>query len=408
MSERMQNRLLVIDDEVGICEFVGEVASDLGFEARLTTMVGEFRTALNDFEPSVIVMDLQMPDLDGVELLRELSERGCTAQIILMSGMDSRVLSTAEHLGKSLGLKMLGLQPKPIMLDDLEAMLSKVLVSGRRTTVADLKQALVSGQFHVHYQPKARRVGQSWQVDSAEALIRWRHPRFGLMLPEEFIPLAESTGMIGEMTDFVFKSVADQVRRWRTQNRDFKVAVNCSAALINDLLFPDRLAGFLKEAGVDPSAIVVEITESAAMSDPTLTMDILTRLRLKNFGLSVDDFGTGYSSLVQLHQMPFNELKIDSSFVREMVDDSEARTIVEALVMMAKKLGLQVCAEGVETSQALDFLGKLNCDSIQGFLISPAVSAQRFLEVVDAWNAHGDPSQKPDNVILMRANTKED
>jgi EAL domain-containing protein (putative c-di-GMP-specific phosphodiesterase class I) len=150
------------------------------------------------------------------------------------------------------------------------------------------------------------------------------------------------------------------------------------------------------------------LTESAAMLDPQLTMDILTRLRLKNFGLSVDDFGTGFSSLAQLYRMPFSELKIDSSFVREIVQDPEAHTIVETLVVMAKKLGMQVCAEGVESSEALALLGEMNCDSVQGFLISPAVPPQRFLKVAPAWNSHGDMTDKGSNVIKMRSSPGED
>ena len=408
MSEENQNRLLVIDDEVGICEFVGEVASDLSFDVRLTTRVDEFRSELAGFSPSVIVMDLQMPDIDGIELLRELAAGGCSATVLLMSGMDSRVLSTAEHLGKSLGLRMSGVLPKPIMLDDLEAMLDKALSSARRITAADLEFALDSQQIHVYYQPKARRMGNGWRVDAAEALVRWRHPRFGLMLPDEFIPLAERTGLIGALSDFVFKEVANQIRNWQNVDRHFKVAVNCSAALINDLHFPDRLAEIFKQAHVDPSMLVVELTESTAMSDPQVTMDILTRLRLKNFGLAVDDFGTGFSSLSQLYRMPFNELKIDLSFVREMVSDPEAYTIVETLIVMAKKLGMQVCAEGVENSEALALLGDMNCDAVQGFLISPAVPANRFPEVAMAWNSHGDPSNKGDNVIRMRSKTSDD
>ncbi len=408
MSEENQNRLLVIDDEGGICEFVGEVAADLRFDVRLTTRVDEFRSELAGFRPSVIVMDLQMPDIDGVELLRELAAEGCGASVILMSGMDSRVLSTAEHLGKSLGLKMSGVLPKPIMLEDLEAMLDKALSSARRITAADLEFALDSRQIHVYYQPKARRIGNGWRVDAAEALVRWRHPRFGLMLPDEFIPLAERTGLIGALSDFVFKEVASQIRTWQNMDRHFKVAVNCSAALINELHFPDRLAEIFKQAHVDTSMLVVELTESTAMSDPQVTMDILTRLRLKNFGLAVDDFGTGFSSLSQLYRMPFNELKIDLSFVREMVTDPEAHTIVETLVVMAKKLGMQVCAEGVENSEALALLGDMNCDSVQGFLISPAVPASRFLEVAMAWNSHGDPSNKGDNIIRMRSKTSDD
>lgn len=403
MTEQNSNRLLVIDDEEGICEFVAEVATDLGFVAHLTTRVEDFRNELTDFDPTIIVLDLQMPDIDGVELLRELAAQECEAQIVLISGMDLRVLSTAEHLGKSLGLKMLGVLCKPIMLDDLEAMLETAASHGRSISASDLNLALELGQFQVYYQPKARRIASGWRVDAAEALVRWRHPKFGLMLPNEFIPLAESSGVIGPLTDFVFRQVARQISAWQAEGHNYKVAVNCSVALINDLHFPDRLAGFLRECDVDPAMVVVELTESAAMLDPQLTMDILTRLRLKNFGLSVDDFGTGFSSLAQLYRMPFNELKIDSSFVRDMVKDAEAHTIVETLVVMAKKLGMQVCAEGVENSEALALLGEMNCDSVQGFLISPAVSAQRFVNVAPAWNSHGDPTDKGANVIHMRS-----
>ena len=403
MTEQNSNRLLVIDDEEGICEFVAEVATDMGFDAHLTTRVNDFRIEFNEFNPSIVVLDLQMPDIDGIELLRELAAQDCQAHIVLISGMDSRVLSTAEHLGKSLGLNMLGAMCKPIMLEDLEAVLEKAASSGRSVTASDLQLALELGQIQVYYQPKARRIASGWRVDAAEALVRWRHPKYGIMLPNEFIPLAESSGVIGPLTDFVFREVANQIREWGEEGHDYKVAVNCSVALINDLHFPDRLAGFLKDAGVDPSMVVVELTESAAMLDPQLTMDILTRLRLKNFGLSVDDFGTGFSSLTQLYRMPFNELKIDSSFVREMVNDAEAQTIVETLVVMAKKLGMQVCAEGVESSEALALLGEMNCDSVQGFLISPAVPPQRFVKVAPAWNSHGDPTDRGANVIRMRA-----
>jgi EAL domain-containing protein (putative c-di-GMP-specific phosphodiesterase class I)/CheY-like chemotaxis protein len=408
MTEQNSNRLLVIDDEEGICEFVAEVATDLGFAARLTTRVEEFRTEFKDFNPTIIVMDLQMPDIDGIELLRELAAQDCEAQIVLISGMDSRVLSTAERLGKSLGLKMLGVLCKPIMLEDLEATLEKAASNVRSISESDLTLALELGQIQVYYQPKARRIGSGWRVDAAEALVRWRHPKYGLILPNEFIPLAESSGVIGPLTDFVFREVARQIGIWQEEGHSFKVAVNCSAVLIDDLHFPDRLAGFMKEFDVDPAMVVVELTESAAMMDPQLTMDILARLRLKNFGLSVDDFGTGFSSLAQLYRMPFNELKIDSSFVGEMVKDAEAQTIVETLVVMAKKLGMQVCAEGVESSEALALLGEMNCDSVQGFLISPAVPAHRFLKVAPAWNSHGDPTEKGANVVKIRSSPRED
>jgi len=414
MSQSNQNRLLVIDDERGICEFVGEVAADLGFDVRLTTRVDDFRSQLKSFQPTLVAMDLQMPEVDGIELLRELAEGNVSAQVILMSGMDARVLSTAERLGKSLGVKMLGVLPKPMLLEDLEATLDKALVSARHIGPEELRQALAEGQIHVYYQPQVRRIEGAWVVDAAEALARWRHPRFGLILPDEFITLAEESGLIGELTDHVIRTVAVQAREWDEAGHRFRVAVNCSALLINDLRFPDRISECLKQHGVDPAMIMVEITESAAMSDPQVTMDILARLRVKNLGLSVDDFGTGFSSLKQLYRMPFNEIKVDSSFVRDMTEDREARTIVETVIFLAKKLGMSVCAEGVENAEVLTALGALDCDAAQGYLISPPVPAGRFLEVVAKWNQRGVARLVPtqdsqrENVVRLRSGNKQD
>lgn len=414
MSQKNQNRLLVIDDERGICEFVGEVATDLGFDVRLTTRVDDFRSQLESFQPSLVALDLQMPDVDGIELLRELAAGDCSAQVVVMSGMDARVLATAERLGKSLGLKMLGVLPKPMMLEDLEGTLDKALVNSRHISAEELSEALAAGQIQVYYQPQVHLEDGSWVVNSAEALARWRHPRFGLILPDEFIGLAEESGLIGTLTDHVFREVVAQVKQWSGQGHHFRVAVNCSAHLINDLRFPDRVSDILKQHGVDPALIMVELTESAAMSDPQVTMDILARLRVKNLGLSVDDFGTGFSSLKQLYRMPFNELKIDCSFVRDMIEDAEARTIVETVIFLAKKLGMRVCAEGVENPEALAMLAQLDCDSVQGYLVSPPVPASRFLEVSDKWSKRGVarfvPSQDSQrkNVVHLRSTAKSD
>jgi EAL domain-containing protein (putative c-di-GMP-specific phosphodiesterase class I)/CheY-like chemotaxis protein len=414
MSQKNQNRLLVIDDERGICEFVGEVATDLGFDARLTTRVEDFRAQLRSFEPSLVALDLQMPDVDGIELLRELAAMECSAQVIVMSGMDARVLATAERLGKSLGLKMLGVLSKPMMLDELESTLDKALVNGRHISAEELEEALSDGQIQVYYQPQVYMHEGEWVVNSAEALARWRHPRFGLVLPDEFIPLAEESGLIGPLTDHVFRTVVAQVKEWSDEGHKLRVAVNCSAHLLNDLRFPDRVSDILKQHGVDPALVMVELTESAAMSDPQVTMDILARLRVKNLGLSVDDFGTGFSSLKQLYRMPFNELKIDCSFVRDMTEDAEALTIVETVIYLAKKLGMRVCAEGVESPEALAMLAELECDTVQGYLVSPPVPASRFLEVSAKWSKRGvarfvpGPDSQRKNVVQLRSTAKSD
>ncbi len=383
------NRLLVLDDEPGICEFVGEVAEGLGFEVSLTTQAAEFRRRVSSFEPSVVVLDLQMPEADGIEQLRFLGETGCDAKVLVVSGMDTRVLATAEHLGRSLGVDMLGTQQKPLMLDALEATLERALVSQRTITAADVRRGLDEHEFTVYYQPKASRIEGRWVIDAVEALVRWKHPKLGLVLPDEFVAVAEDNDLIAAMTDLVFRDAIANCASWRDAGTPFAVAVNFSPRLLTDLAFPDRLNDLIKEFGADPALLIVEVTESAAMIEPATTMDILTRLRVKNFGLSVDDFGTGFSSLKQLYRMPFNEIKVDSSFVREMERDPEARTIVETVVYLAHKLGMTACAEGVENENTLEILAELGCDRVQGYLISQPVPADRIAEIAASWNDSG-------------------
>lgn len=383
------NRLLVLDDEPGICEFVGEVAEGLGFEVSLTTQAAEFRRRVSSFEPSVVVLDLQMPEADGIEQLRFLGETGCDAKVLVVSGMDTRVLATAEHLGRSLGVNMLGTQQKPLMLDVLEATLERALVSQRTITAADVRRGLDKHEFTVYYQPKASRIDGRWVIDGVEALVRWKHPKLGLVLPDEFVAVAEDNDLIAAMTDLVFRDAIANCASWRDAGTPLAVAVNFSPRLLTDLAFPDRLNDLIQEFGADPALLIVEVTESAAMIEPATTMDILTRLRVKNFGLSVDDFGTGFSSLKQLYRMPFNEIKVDSSFVREMERDPEARTIVETVVYLAHKLGMTACAEGVENENTLEILAELRCDRVQGYLISQPVPADRIAEIAASWNDSG-------------------
>src|SRR5690606_35456076 len=169
---------------------------------------------------------------------------------------------------------------------------------------------------------------------------------------------------------------------------------NWSPQLLNDLAFPDQVARMAAQVGADARRIVFEVTESAAMFDPGTTMDVLTRMRVKNFGLSIDDFGTGYSSLKQLYLMPFSELKIDTSFVRDIFAHDDARTMVETMVLLAHKLGLTACAEGVETQEILDFLDSVGCDRAQGYFIGRPMPGARLGEEVRRWNAqHADASR---------------
>jgi EAL domain-containing protein (putative c-di-GMP-specific phosphodiesterase class I) len=313
------------------------------------------------------MLDLQMPGTDGVELIRELGRHGLRAPVLISSGMDQRVLGSAEQLGLSYGLKMVGLVQKPIMLADLESILERHLASERVPTAPELRRALDRHQLVTHYQPKLRFEDDAWRIHGVEALIRWQHPDLGLVYPDAFIGLAEETGLIAALTDFVLQDGVRQLGAWLAQGVALDLAVNLSPRLVRELDFPDRLADLMREHRVDNARLTLEITETAALEEPARTRDILTRLRVKGFGLSLDDFGTGYSSLTQLYRMPFSELKIDKSLGMELHSSREARTMTRSLIDLAHNLGLKVCTEGVETAAALQFLQAAGADFVQGF-----------------------------------------
>ena len=379
------NRLLIVDEDGAVADFVAAVARKVGYTVASVRSGAGFVQLLESFQPSLIVMDLHLSDTDGVELLRSLGARACTASVVLMSA-DERVLSAAHELGVSHGLAMCGTLEKPIVVADLQTKLAAMLHQSSELDTDDLRRGIANNEFVPYYQPKASLVQSGWIIDGVEALARWQHPRLGLVMPHEFIPLAEQTGLIGDLTNVMLNAALRQVRAWREQGLRLTCAVNLPPSLVTDLTFPDRVAALLAENEVDGSQLVLEITETATIQNPTTTMAILTRLRVKRVGLSLDDFGTGYSSLTQLYQMPFNEMKIDKSLVMNVPHSREANTMVGSLIELGHNLGLKICAEGVENRAALDMLAIMGCDRCQGYFISRAVPAADIVSFATQWN----------------------
>lgn len=389
----LQNRLLVVDDEPAICSLIQRVAESLGFIVQCLNDSARFLEMVTEFQPSLLIIDLKMPDCDGIELLQKLKEGQCEAQVIVISGMDQRVLNTAEKLGRSQGLRMAGVLHKPLKRAELELKLNAALSDANVFSRNTIQAAIGNRELVVHYQPKASRTSNAWTVDGGEALVRWQHPVQGLLLPGKFLPYVEEYGLIGELTDYVLEQTIRQLAAWKNKGMAVRVAVNLSASLIADITFPQRMAVLLKKHGVPGSMLALELTESTAMADATKAMDIFLRLCVNDISLSIDDFGTGFSSLQQLYQLPFDELKIDRMFACRLPDDDEAATIVRATVEMAHALNIKVCAEGVETSDALKFLESVKCDRVQGYLISPAVPPAEFEDSFDSWNEQLLPSK---------------
>jgi EAL domain-containing protein (putative c-di-GMP-specific phosphodiesterase class I) len=333
-----------------------------------------------------------MPELDGVEVLRMLGDESCEAGIFLVSGMDDRTLSAAQKFGTSIGLRMLGTLQKPFSPEELLQRLRAAKSLGQALTAADLDCAIHNGELVIYYQPTLRRFADNtWDIDTVEALVRWEHPERGVLTPESFLRLGETSGLVRQMTDVVLQRSLEQLRAWQATGLDLGLRVNIPALLISDINFPDRLETLLAEHNIYPSLLTLEVTETATLEKHPDTTDILTRLRVKEVNLALDDFGVGYSSLTQLFQLPFNEMKVDTELGKQIPHSAEVRAIVATLIDLAHKLNLDVCIEGIESEEALDFVGSAGCDSAQGYLISVPVPASDVESVVSKWTQkHAD------------------
>jgi EAL domain-containing protein (putative c-di-GMP-specific phosphodiesterase class I)/CheY-like chemotaxis protein len=391
MAER-EPVLLALDDDRDIAETLCEIGTRAGFRAIASTEPARLRELVAAAQPDVIILDLQMPGEDGVSALRHLADAHSTAKIFLVTGMDERTIAAAEQYGLRRGLGVLGTLQKPFDPDELLARLERAHAAIRPLTAKDLELAIDNGELVVHYQPIIQRFADnSWDVCAVEALLRWNHPIRGLLTPDSFVSLGEAHGLSRAMTDFVLQRGIEQLKAWQSLRLRIGLRVNIAATLISDVLFPDRLEAMLVEQSLDPDLLALEITETAMLEQTPDAFDILTRLRIKNIGLAIDDFGIGYSSLTQLFRMPFNEMKIDRSLVGRIVEAKEAWIMVDALVSLAHKLNLTVCAEGVENLATLEALGRFGCDFAQGYYISTPVPAAEIPKII----AHWDEQQRP-------------
>jgi EAL domain-containing protein (putative c-di-GMP-specific phosphodiesterase class I)/CheY-like chemotaxis protein len=378
------NKLLIAEHDAAAAVAIGKAAKDAGFAVATAASGPSFVQLLESFHPSLIVLAADSPDIGCADLLTSLAARACTANVLLVGS--GAALSAAHDLGVRRGLALCGALEKPLAGAELTAKLSALLHRGADLDADDLRRGIAGGELTPHFQPKVSRAAGGWIVDGVEVLARWQHPRLGLVLPNRFIPLAERTGIIADVTSAMLNAALRQLRVWQDEGLHLSCAVNLPPGLVTDSSFPDRVAAALTDSGVDGKSLVLELTETATIQNPTTTMAILTRLRVKGIGLSLDDFGTGYSSLTQLFEMPFSEMKIDKSLVMNMPQRREATMMIGSLIELAHNLGLKVCAEGVENREALDALASMKCDRCQGYFISRAIPAAEVASFATRWN----------------------
>jgi EAL domain-containing protein (putative c-di-GMP-specific phosphodiesterase class I) len=238
----------------------------------------------------------------------------------------------------------------------------------RLSLMVDLRQGIRDDQMVLHYQPKVNMHERC--ISGFEALVRWQHPRLGLLAPVEFIGFAEMGETIHALTNWVIDTALAELRRWQDDGYDLSVSLNISTRNLVDRAFPDTLKGMISKHGVEADRIELEITESSLISDPERTQSSLEQIAALGVALSIDDFGTGYSSLSYLKRLPVQAIKIDRSFVTDMLADQQDMVIVRSTINMARNLGLTVVAEGAEDQATYDTLRGMGCDFVQGYYIS--------------------------------------
>ncbi len=377
-QRRLGSRLLV---ELG----VGSVMeASGGFEAL------EILRAMEK-PPDVVLVDLDMPGMDGVEFIGLIAQHRLAPAIAVVSAMDAALLHAVQVMAEALGLRVLGSVPKPLSRDRLGQVLNllesepvaKVPYAVVETTVEQVRAAFESGQIVAYFQPQAEM--HNGKIVSVEALARWVQPDGQVLSAVHFMPLVEAHGMIEAFTERMLGLSCEWQQRWSTEGDRLKVSVNISAQNLTGPEIADNYERIVRSHGMRPPDVVLEVTESALMSDTARGLAMLARLRLKGFGLSVDDFGTGYSSLAQLSEIPFTELKIDRGFVHRSPEQPRKVAMIETSLDLARKLGLKVVAEGIETIKEWQLLAQRGCDLAQGYLISAAVPGDRLLEAIERW-----------------------
>ena len=338
----------------------------------------------------IIISDLDMDGMDGMEFVRHLGESGAPISIILASALERKLLASIATMAEAYGIRLLGVLEKPLTPRKLlpliplhrPAVPEPVAARELEFTLEELGRGLREDEFEPYFQPKIHLA--TGKVKGAEALARWRHPRLGILAPARFIHTMESGGLIDEISWLMLRKSAASCHAWRASGIDATVSVNLSVLSLGDVDIAERVTELVKSQGLEPAHMILEVTESSATHEVGKALENLARLRMKGFGLSIDDYGTGYSSMQQLARIAFTELKIDRSFVAKATKDSTARVILKSSVKMAKQLNMNSVAEGVETRADFDLVCRLHCDMAQGYFIAKPMPYNDFL----AWDRH--------------------
>ena len=384
LAEKL-HKVLVVDDSPEVCRSL-----DLFFRARGVKEVvkayngREGIEALKAGPPDLIICDINMPEMDGIEFIRHLADLGFDGRVILVTGETERLAATVSDMIHSYKMDLLGTILKPFTGVELEQALRQDNDTAQRSGDGPSFRVLSANEIDERLESSIDLVLQpkvsvkDGALQGAECLARWRQPDGTLLPPSAFIPLCEQAGLTERLNARVISRAFEIGEKLGEVMEPGFLAINISAGTLCDIKFPDRLENIAKAHGQPLSNFVLEITETSLMHDLKLSIEVLSRLSLKRAVLAVDDFGTGHSTFTQLQSVPANELKLDRSYVSNAIHDKRARAILEASVELARKLSLSTVAEGVEDEATLGLLRELNVDKVQGYLVAKPMPLDHF------------------------------
>ena len=379
--------IVVIDDDSFMINVVTRLLGSMGYKNVQSASNGKAAIKIMDGRSfDLVISDLRMPDMDGIELMRHLAVMEPCPSVILMSGVDKKIMASAERLAKVHQLSLLGTIIKPVKRDELERLIGKLDTTTKTKKkghlkslpVEEVKEGIAAGRVMVFLQPKVTMSNKV--VVGAEALARWKNDDGSVLGPAAFVPVAEKYGLMTELTDAVIDSALAIMVGWPAIASNLKISINVSIDNLSDVGFADRLVAKAKAAQVPLDRLVLEITETKIMENLKEPLDILSRLCMQGTGLAIDDFGTGAAGFESLQALPFTELKIDRAFVHGASNDADKMTILQSIFAVAQRLEIETVAEGVEDQDDWDLLASMNCDLVQGFIIAKPMPPDEFLQ----------------------------
>jgi EAL domain-containing protein (putative c-di-GMP-specific phosphodiesterase class I)/CheY-like chemotaxis protein len=406
-------RIMVLDDDLFTLKVLAHMLENLGYNAVVTCHKGSDALKIvdnPDQAPDLILLDLNMPEMDGVEFVRHLVEHRYAGSLILVSGENEQMLLATEKLVHEHKIPVLGHLRKPVRPEGLVALIEPAESASLTSLMekwsssgsddaegvnlfypdGDLRAAIANGELVNYYQPLVSPI--SGRVVGVETLVRWNHLRDGVVVPARFIATAETHGLIRDLTRLVLTGALNQLKVWQEAGVSLLLSVNVSLVSLISLDFVDFINALVNDAGVSPHSVTLEIPESLVqMADLRVPLEILTRLRLKGFRLSIDAFGTGYFSQSQLRDLPFNEIKIDRRFVHQASINKKVRQTYDDCLSMARGLGMQVVAVGVEEIGDWDMLRSTGCDLAQGYFITRPMPADELVGWIKSWERFFQP-----------------